>query len=120
MENNLFVDTNILAHLLDGNERIMPFVDRKTIHISFITEMELLSKLYITKSEIQIINSLLENCVIYDFNHRIKNAAIVLMRNHRLKLADAVIAATSRYYGFILLTADKKFSSLLDCEVIKL
>ena len=44
MGSDIFLDTNILIHLLDGNKSLVPVLKDKSIHISFVTEMELLSK----------------------------------------------------------------------------
>lgn len=118
MANNLFLDTNVLVHLLDGNKKVLSMLQDKTIHVSFVTEMELLSKKLITKKEIAIINALLDSCKIYDFNEAIKNEAILLMRNNRLKMPDAIIAATASYYEIEMITGDTKFKNITGCTVI--
>ena len=119
MANNIFADTNILIQLLSGNIKIKPFLKDAVIHISFITEMELKSKLFITKKEIAIIDALLESCVLYELNQPIKQNATILMRNNRLKLPDAIIAATADYYNIPLITGDTKFEGIANCTVIK-
>ena len=118
MENSLFVDTNVLIHLLDGDENALNLLQNKSIHVSFITEMELLSRKLITKKEIGIINTLLESCKIYEFNEAIKQQAIIIMRNNRFKLPDAVIAATANYYEIQLITGDTKFKNISGCTII--
>lgn len=120
MASNLFVDTNILVFLLEGNLRIKKLLENKQINISFVTEMELLSKKFITKNEISIIESLLNCCVIYEMNQRIKTASILIMRNKRLKLPDAIIAATSAYYKMDFITADHIFDSIENAKVISI
>ena len=61
MENDIFVDTNILIHSLDGYEALVPLLDDKVVHVSFVTEMELLSKYNITKTDIRNINMLVNS-----------------------------------------------------------
>ena len=119
MENNLFVDTNVLIHLLDGNNSALNLLQDKIIHVSFVTEMELLSRKLITKKEIGIINTLLDSCKIYELNESIKLQAIIFMRNNRFKLPDAVIAATASYYEIQLITGDTKFKNITGCTIIK-
>jgi predicted nucleic acid-binding protein len=119
MGNDLFVDTNILIHLLNGKKSLVPLLENKVIHISFVTEMEMLSKNNITRTDIRNINLLFDACKLYDFNDKIKSAAIILMRNYRLKLADAIIAATANYYDFELITGDAKFKNIPGCTIIK-
>ncbi len=120
MENDVFVDTNVLIYLLDGNNEIVPFIENKILHVSFVTEMELLSKNYITKIEIKNIQLLLDCCILYDFTNQIKKIAVLLMRNNRLKLADAIIASTANYYNIPLITADARFQNIEGCTIIKL
>jgi predicted nucleic acid-binding protein len=100
MENDLFVDTNILIHLLNGNVGLLPILENKVIHVSFVTEMEMLSKNNISRIEMKNVQLLFDECKMYDFNDKIKTAAIILMRNYRLKLADAIIAATTKLLRF--------------------
>jgi predicted nucleic acid-binding protein len=119
MENDIFVDTNILIHLLDGNKSIVPFLTNKNVHVSFVTEMELLSKNNITKIDIRNINLLLDACKLYDLNDKIKSAAILFMRNYRLKMPDAIIAATANYYNIELITCDSKLKSIPNCFIIR-
>jgi predicted nucleic acid-binding protein len=120
MGNEIFVDTNILIHLLDGKESLVPLLENKGIHVSFVTEMELLSKNNITRADIKNINLVLDACKLYDFNDKIKSSAIILMRNYRLKLADAIIAATANYYGLELITGDGKFKNIPGCTIIEI
>jgi len=49
--NNLMIDTNIAIYLLNGNKQIADLLDQKNIFISFITELELLSKSDLTTNE---------------------------------------------------------------------
>jgi predicted nucleic acid-binding protein len=118
MESNNFVDTIILILILSGNKKIISFIEHKELHISFITQMELLSKSLLIKTDIRNINLLIETCKLYDLNEAIKQNAILLMRNNRLKLPDAIIAATSNYYKLKLLTGDRKFEKISNVEII--
>ena len=40
--NNLFIDTNIILYLLNGDQTLVNLLDKKTWYLSFITELELL------------------------------------------------------------------------------
>lgn len=114
------VDTNILIHLGNGDEVITEFLQNKVVFVSFISEMELLSKPGLSQENIRILQSMISNCVVVDFNHEIKSDAIKLRRNNRLKLPDAIIAATSRYLKLPLLTADKDFKKISGIELLYL
>lgn len=71
--NKLFLDTNILLYLLQGDETLTHSLDNKQFYISFITQLEILSFSNLTKSSEKLINELLSECVIFDINNEIKN-----------------------------------------------
>lgn len=90
-------------------------LDEKNIFISFITELELLSKPDLTLAEKKIIKSFLNDCTIYDINTIIKDKVIDLKQNIKIKLPDAIIASTALWLNVPLVSADtdmKKIKSL--------
>ena len=112
---NLMIDTNTAIYLLSGNDKLAQFLDEKNIFISFITELELLSKTDLSIPERKIIKSFLNDCTIYDINSFIKDKVIELKQNVRIKLPDAIIASTALWLNMPLVSADndmKKVKSL--------
>ncbi|MEN9521719.1 MAG: hypothetical protein RL065_96 [Bacteroidota bacterium] len=109
---NLFVDTNILLLLLNGNHTIAESISEQHIFISFITELELLGHKGITTSEQKVIKSLLNECVVIDINENIKKEVIKIRQQKKIKLPDAIIAASSIYLDLPLLSADNDFSRI--------
>ena len=77
---NLMIDTNAAIYLLNGNNNIADLLDGKNIFISFITELELLSKPGITQTEKKIIKAFLNDCTIYDINSLVKEKVIVELK----------------------------------------
>jgi predicted nucleic acid-binding protein len=112
------VDTNILIHLVNGDQAITEFLQNKTVFVSFISEMELLSKPGLTNDQVKILQSLINSCVLVDFNHEIKSEAIKIRRHYKLKNPDAIVAASAKYLKLPLLTADKDFKKLDGTEVL--
>src|SRR5689334_4065739 len=115
---NLFVDTNILIYLLDKEAPLIPLLDNKSIYISFISELELLSFKNYSTAEKGKLEKLLNDCIIIDINPEIKRLAVRHRLNKRLKLPDAIIAATSQYLSVPLLTADQEFKKVSDIDVL--
>ena len=112
---NLMIDTNTAIYLLSGNDKLAQFLDEKNIFISFITELELLSKTDLSIPERKIIKSFLNDCTIYDINSFIKDKVIELKQNVKIKLPDAIIASTELWLNMPLVSADndmKKVKSL--------
>lgn len=103
----ILVDTNILLYLLKGNDTLENLLQGKTIHISFITELELTGFGQITAKEERQIQNLLDECAIVPLNNDIKKAYVEIRKAHHLKLADAIIAGTAIALNIPLVTADK-------------
>ena len=116
--NNLLVDTNILIYLLDKNPGVLPVLENKSIYISFISELELLSCKNYTANELKVLNALLNDCIIIDINAEIKIFSVNYRIKNKLKLPDAIIAATAQHLGIPLLTADRDFTNLKNIDIV--
>ncbi len=110
--NNIQIDTNIAIYLLDGDVALSEFLEGKNVYISFVTELELLGYKKHTKNSLGIIHSLIESCTIVDINSEIKKYVVTIRNNHKIKLPDAIVAATSLYLNTLLVTADKGFEKI--------
>ena len=108
----LLVDTNALIHQLNGDKRVEELTQNATVHISFVTEIELLSYPGYTPTERAIVREQIREFIILDVNERTKAIAIELRAKYRLKLADAIIAATAAHLNIPLITQDKHFKKL--------
>ena len=108
----VLVDTNILIHHISGDKRIEKLLQDRTIHISFITEVELLSFPGYSDEEREAIKAWLREFMISGVEEQIKSIAIDLRARYRLKLADTFVAATAAYWNIPLITEDKHFRKL--------
>jgi predicted nucleic acid-binding protein len=117
--NKMVIDTNIALYLLDGDEILKEYLEDKAFYLSSITELELLSFKGITETEETAIEFFLEECSIVDMNRGIKDIFIDLRRNYKLKLPDAIIAATAIFLGIPLISADGHFDKIEDLVFIK-
>lgn len=118
---NIIADTNLIIHLFNGNSVAREALDGKSIWLSCITEMEELSFPRLTDKDILIIREFFSECIIVELGNDIKETAIAVRSRYGLKLPDAIVAATSLYLNFPLLTMDKDFSRVkeLDCVLLK-
>ncbi len=116
--NSLFIDTNIALYLLNGDEMIAGLLEGRDVYISFITELELLGFQGLEPSEIPAIESFIEDCIVIELNQSIKEKTIHIKRKRKMKLPDAIIAASSIYMNIPLLSADKGFEKLEDIQFI--
>lgn len=110
-------DTNFITHLNQKNPIIEPFLEQQIL-LSFVSEMELLGVFSITKSHVTLIENILSNCIILDMNLDIKKTAIKLKQKYKVKLPDAIIAATALYYNLPFITADADFKKISELNLL--
>ena len=116
--NKLFVDTNILILLLNGDPDIAKILDGKKLVISVITELELKSFPQISEKGLKIIDNLVNECQVIYLNQEVKKLAVKIRRASNLKLPDAIVAASAYYSKLPIFTADKEFGKLKEIDVI--
>ena len=109
---HLLVDTNVLIHHWNGDARTTPLLDGAELHVSFVTEIEILGFHGYTAHERSKVIADMATIRITDVDAGIKSAAIDLCARYRMKLADALIAATAIRLGIPLVTEDKLFRRL--------
>src|ERR1700728_1316405 len=100
--NSYLLDTNIVLYLLGGDKVLAGILGTRTPHVSYITEMELLSSPKLSVAEEKVVKHFLDACFIVNMNQDIKHLAIQLRRKSGLKLPDSIIAATAEFSGLSL------------------
>jgi hypothetical protein len=114
----LLLDTNTVLNLLNGDETLADLLNNKDLYLSFISEIELLGYHKITSKETQLIKAFIKECFVIDVNTEIKNKTISIRSKYGIKLGDSLIAATSLYLGFPLVTSDKGFNKIKELDLI--
>ncbi len=117
--NRLLLDTNAVLGFL-GNSRYKSVFNKKTLFVSAITELELLSFHALADEELDKINIFLGFCEIIELTPNIKSKTIELRRQHKLKLPDSIICATALTHSLILVSADKQLQKIKELKVITL
>lgn len=112
-------DTNTLIFLLDRHPSLHSFL-ASNWYYSFITEIELLGKPGITPREIRTIRELLNACEKVIHTEQINQLTISLRQKHKIKLPDALIAATAISADLPLLTFDKGFTQITSLDIVLL
>jgi predicted nucleic acid-binding protein len=116
----LLCDTNVLIHLLGNKAEVIDFLEGKQVFISVITELELYGKQNISLSETAIIDMLIENCFVIDLLSPIKQIVKKIKQKYKIKLPDAIVAATAIYLDIPLLTFDTDFNKVEELKLILL
>jgi predicted nucleic acid-binding protein len=74
----------------------------------------------ITKKEEALLKSLIQDCLVIEWNSKIKEQTIQLRKNYALRLPDAITAASALVFEVPLVTADKAFSKIEGLDLILL
>ena len=117
--NKYLLDTNIVLHVLGGNQQLIKFLTGVDLFVSVITEIELLAYPSLSQAGLSAINQFLGELEIIGLNNAVKNATIDIRKTSGLKLPDAIIAATAFANGYTLLTSDKAFQRVNGIMVIE-
>jgi hypothetical protein len=117
--NKILLDTNAIIAILDGHPVAAQIVNHNVLHISFVTELESLSYQKLSAEERVTIRNFLSECILLELNADIKKMVVDLRMKYRLKLPDAIIAATACYHQLPLVSADKAFSKVTELELIR-
>ena len=102
------IDTNILIYHTKGVRAVSSFMSdviaQRSFNISILTKIEFLGWEKHTPEGFQKCRRLIELANVYLIDEDITEQAIDLKRRVKIKLADAVIAATALVNNFILAT----------------
>lgn len=116
MNGKFLFDTNSIVYYLQGRQEWVEFIDHQDLTIRFvsvITRMELLAYPGISPSEEERIQRFLSDVFVVPLGDGIEATAIAIRRAKRLKLPDAIIAATSIFLTATLLTNDLHLTELI-------
>ena len=110
----LVLDTNVVLYHL-GN-RLQNPLEKKRYAISIITEIELLSYPNIQAEEINIIQNFVAQTTVIELRNSIKIETVALRKKYKLKVPDAIIAATALRLESPLLTNDQKLLNISEID----
>lgn len=74
----------------------------------------------LTSQDYLLLKNFLAGCFIIDIEAGIKDITIEIRSKFKVKLPDAVIAATALYFDLPLFTMDKGFNRITDLNVVLL
>lgn len=110
MGEKFLIDTNTAIDYLAGRlaqsgiTKIEDILNKELAVISIIVKIELLSFNAPNSEDLQIIETLINQCALIQLEEIIAEKTYLLRRTHRIKLPDAIIAATALHNNFTLLT----------------
>ena len=118
MGKRFLIDTNIAIYFLDGNLTpsvivfLQPVINQE-INISVITKIELLGWSFPNSNKFEIHNEFVSQSNIFPLDDEIVEKTIEIRRTYKIKLPDALIAATAIIFDMTLLSRnDKDFTQI--------
>ena len=114
----IVVDTSLIINLFNGIEEVQELITDRNLFVSIISEIEVLSFPNITAKDSELLKSFLSECYIVDIEPAIKEITIEIRSKFKVKLPDAVIAATAIYFDLPLFTMDKGFKKITDLQAV--
>ena len=112
----IVLDTNVALYYLGG--RLINTLPAGQYFVSVITEIELLSYPSLSSDQEVLIRDFLTHVTVMGLDSNIKDLAIALRKTYRLKLPDAVVAATAKFLNAMLLTNDIKLTNLTEINTL--
>jgi hypothetical protein len=112
------LDTNFILGLLKADPLVFAQLSSRQLHVgecsySAITRMELLGFHNITRDEETLIKQKLDRLTYLPLTENIENIVIALRQSRKIKLPDAIIAATALFNDLELLTLDQHLLSVM-------
>ncbi len=119
----IFIDTNIIINYFKAEAKAVNFFEKyknkENFGISIITKIEITSYPYITEEEFLKIEEFLKEFIIIPVDENISSICSYLRRKYKMKLGDAIIAATAIYYNSPLLTFNiRDFKKIKELKII--
>ncbi|HNA34107.1 MAG TPA: PIN domain-containing protein [Flavobacteriales bacterium] len=115
------MDTSAMVDFVKGVDAVAAALTGKEAQISIITEIEFLSWPGLSEERIPEARAFLNEYASNGIGDFIRDYSAWLKRTYKLKLPDAVIAATAKNLNVPLLTRDKGFNKiahLIDVRLI--
>lgn len=121
MEQKYLIDTNAVIDYLVNKlpENSAELIDGIDLQVSVIVRMELLSWHEATSMQIQVLQEFIDNAIVFGLEEAITLKAIDIRKKYRLKLPDAIVAATAMVNQQVLITRNiSDFENILGLTVI--
>ncbi len=117
--NKLLLDTNAIISHLNGSKKLEIVLEGCTIFISSITYTELFSFAKLSVVDLQLLKAYVAELQIVHTNNFICDIAAEIRRKTKVKLPDALVAATSIYLDVPIITFDTDFEKIDNIRILK-
>lgn len=117
----IFLDTNAIIELLNKNIKVIEAIaDVQDIYISIINELEFKAFSGLSLNDINLFDEFASIITVLDLktsDRALKNKIIEIRNFYKIKLPDAIVAATAIINDAELITSDKGFSKVKELKL---
>jgi predicted nucleic acid-binding protein len=106
MGQGYLIDTNAIIDYLQDKlpEKSALFIEKIDFQLSVISRMELLAWPNATDQQLKILQTFIAHSTVFSLPEPVILESIRIRKNFRLKLPDAIIAATTLVFELVLIT----------------
>ena len=115
---NILVDTNLIILAIGGNREVRDILENRNLFISVITEIDLLSIPFQNPADERLMRDFIANCFLIELDAEVRKQTVLIRKRNKIKLPDAVIAASSVTKRIVLFTADKGFDKIAGLNAV--
>ncbi|MXV14418.1 type II toxin-antitoxin system VapC family toxin [Hufsiella ginkgonis] len=112
------VDTSLIINLFNGVQGVQQLIEGRSLFVSVVSEIEVLSFPALTATGKRLIKDFLAECYVVDPEPAIKELTIDIRSKTKVKLPDAIIAATAIYFDLPLFTMDGGFNRVSQLSAV--
>lgn len=116
--NRILLDTNAVITLINEDEKILPLVSQaEFVAISIVTALEFLSFPHLSQKDKNLFEDFCTEVALIDIafaNTSLVREITSLRQNNKIKLPDAVVAASAIIYNCVLITKDEAFKRIIN------
>jgi predicted nucleic acid-binding protein len=117
------IDNNVISNYFAGlfSEKSMVFIADvidQIPNLSVITEIEALSWINRDKNKEAILQAFIKEANILYITPDIVNECVSIRRGKKIKVPDAIIAATAIVHKMVLITSDSDFNNIQRLQVL--
>lgn len=121
--NRVLLDTNAIAALLQGNLDLVELLkSAEWIGISIISEIEFLANSALNEEDKALFENFINRINVIDLNHLntvLLTLILEVRKKSKIKLPDAIIAATAIHNNAKIITSDEGFRKVARLRVVE-
>lgn len=116
----MLIDSNIVIYsVMPEHVFLDAWLDRPDVSFSIITKIEVLGYSQLTDAQREHFEKLFRMACVIPLDDAVTQACIQLRRNHKIKLADAMLAATALVHNVPLVTRNTEdFAGISGLQVL--